>query len=276
MRQQGDRHEQRRHRQRARRPEEIDALQKADEKRRIAKRRQCAAHVADEQDEEDDCVRPVQPLCIGGDQRADQQHRRAGRAHDARERRSEREQRGVDGGRSGERPAKADAAGDGEQRKQDREERHVFLEDRVRNAVRRIARPEFRRERHEQRERPEQGDLAVVRVPEPWRDERDEGDRQQQPREGQPPRERQCRPAEFRRHRAALGGAVPGRGARSAFSRRMGDRGPFGRGFRAQRARRRHISNSVPPRLPQENSKGRGQRGCRGIILPFPALETLR
>ena len=63
-----------------RRPEEIDAAQEAEEERRIAKRRQRAADIGDQEDEEDDHVRVVAAVVVGAQQRADHQHRGAGRA----------------------------------------------------------------------------------------------------------------------------------------------------------------------------------------------------
>ncbi len=111
------------------------ALEEADEKRRIAERRQRAADVADEQDEEHDGVHVVPARLVGGQQRPDQQHRRAGRAHDAGERGAERQQAGVERGGADERAAHADAAGDREQREQDGDERHVLQQQRVRDLV---------------------------------------------------------------------------------------------------------------------------------------------
>ena len=50
-----------------RRPEEIDALEEAQEQRRVAERRQRAADVGDQEDEEHDHVRVVQAVVVGAD-----------------------------------------------------------------------------------------------------------------------------------------------------------------------------------------------------------------
>ena len=65
------------------RPQKIDAAQIAQKQRRIAQRQQQAAAIADDENEKDDRVGHVLPLAIGLQQRADQQHRRAGRADEA-------------------------------------------------------------------------------------------------------------------------------------------------------------------------------------------------
>ena len=73
-------------------PEEIDAAQEADEQRRIAERRQRAADIGDEDDEEHHDMHVVRPRRVGAEQRPDQDHRGAGGADDARHQRAEREQ----------------------------------------------------------------------------------------------------------------------------------------------------------------------------------------
>ena len=144
--------------------------------------------------------------------------------------RAQREQAGVDRGRSGERAAKADAAGDREQREQHREERNVLEHDRVRDVVQRLAGAERRRERDEERERPQRRDLAVVVVPELRREQRNERDRQQQAGERQSPEQRQRRAVEGARARALRSGV----GDRSECMR---NEGAAGRAATARRAR---------------------------------------
>src|SRR5262249_39758453 len=61
-------------------PEEIDAVQEADEQRRIAERGERAADIGDQDDEEHDHVRVVEPRRVGPDERPRQDHRRAGGA----------------------------------------------------------------------------------------------------------------------------------------------------------------------------------------------------
>ena len=77
-------------------PEEIDAAQEADEQRRIAERRQRAADIGDQEDEENDDVDVVRARGIGADQRPDQDHGGAGGADDARHRGAEQQDAGID------------------------------------------------------------------------------------------------------------------------------------------------------------------------------------
>ena len=63
----------------------LTPLQEAEEQRRIAERRQRAADVRHQEDEEHEDMDLVPPVVIGADHRADQQHRGAGRAHPARQ-----------------------------------------------------------------------------------------------------------------------------------------------------------------------------------------------
>ena len=163
----------------ARRPEEVDTLEEADEERRIAQWRERAADVADQNDEEHHRMHLVPPMLVGGKQRADQQHRRAGRSHDARERRAERQDAGVERGCTDDRAAHADAARDREKREQDRDERQVLEQYGVRDLMHGFRRTEYERERREQRERPPRSHLPKVIVPERRGGQRHQGDRQQ-------------------------------------------------------------------------------------------------
>ena len=67
------------------RPEERHAVQEAEEERRIAERRQRAADVRDQEDEEDERVGAVAARAVGPQQRADSDHRGAGRSDPRRE-----------------------------------------------------------------------------------------------------------------------------------------------------------------------------------------------
>ena len=55
-------------------PEKINTLQKPQKQRRITQWRQGTTRIGHDEDEEHDNVRPVQPVVIGADQWADQQH----------------------------------------------------------------------------------------------------------------------------------------------------------------------------------------------------------
>ena len=69
------------------RPEERHAAQVAEEQRRVAQRREAAAGVGDQEDEEHDDVGAVPAPQVRAQQRADEQHGRAGGAHPARQHR---------------------------------------------------------------------------------------------------------------------------------------------------------------------------------------------
>ena len=99
-------------------PEEVDAAQEADEQRRIAERRERAAHIGDQDDEEHDHMRAVPAPRVGADHRADQDHGGAGGADDAGDAGAERKQCGVDQRRAAQAARHEDAARDGVEREQ--------------------------------------------------------------------------------------------------------------------------------------------------------------
>src|SRR5207249_8771501 len=69
----------------AERPVERQALQEAEEQRRVADRREQAAAVGDNKDEEDDDVGDAFAGLVGAEERPDQQNRRAGGAEQVRQ-----------------------------------------------------------------------------------------------------------------------------------------------------------------------------------------------
>src|SRR5450432_3562317 len=64
-------------------PEEGNSLDIPDQERRVAERREQAARVCHDQDEERDEVSPMLTLMVGLQQRSNQEHARAGRTDDA-------------------------------------------------------------------------------------------------------------------------------------------------------------------------------------------------
>ncbi|MDT4849553.1 hypothetical protein FQZ97_836770 [compost metagenome] len=76
-------------------PEEIHALEEAEEQRRIAKRRQAATDIGHQEDEEHHDVDVVPAVVVGPQQRADQQHGGARGAHQRRQQRAQGQQAGV-------------------------------------------------------------------------------------------------------------------------------------------------------------------------------------
>ena len=112
----------------ARGPEEIDAAQEADEQRRIAERRQRAADIGDQEDEEHDDVHVVRAQGVGADQRPHQDHGGAGGADHAGERGAEGEHGGVAPRLAAEIAGDQQPAGDRIEREQQDDEAHIFGE----------------------------------------------------------------------------------------------------------------------------------------------------
>ena len=173
-----------------RRPEEVDAAQEAEEQRRVAERRQRAADVRDQEDEEHDDVdvvrgcrwraaagriitidAPVVPIRLASIAPMRQQRRVHGR-------------RAVDVARN------EDAARHGEQRQQQQDERHVFEERRVRQRRRSGGRSvPWSSQRDQDEQRPDRGDLALVMLPAWAQQQRTECDREQDADERERPDE---------------------------------------------------------------------------------------
>jgi hypothetical protein len=180
------------------RPEEIDAAQETKEERRIAQRRQGAADIGHQEDEEDEHVRVVAALPIRIDHGPDQQHRGAGGAHPAREQRADAEHRHVRRRRAGEIAGDADAAGDDEQCRQQDDERHVVQQGDVQQLLHRGTRTKGQPHRNDDRDAPRRRDRAVVAEPESRREDREKRDRQQQAGERKAPGEAKRRAVERR------------------------------------------------------------------------------
>ncbi len=169
-------------------PEKSDAAQKADEQRRIAKRRQRAANVGDQEDEKDHDVRIVLAGGVGADQRPDQNHRGAGGADDAGDCRSECEDAGIGARRAAEIARDQDTAGDDVEREQQDDEAQILAEGGVheRGQCRRHA--ECRGERQQCQRGPGESDLAIMVMPDAGKQQRSGRDRQQNAEERQRPR----------------------------------------------------------------------------------------
>jgi hypothetical protein len=74
-----------------RRPKEVNAVQKSDEKWRVSQRRESAANVRNKNDEKYDNVSFASPELIGPDNRSNQNHGGAGSADHTSNRRTKRE-----------------------------------------------------------------------------------------------------------------------------------------------------------------------------------------
>ena len=200
--QQQDGDEQHRHQHGPRWPEEIDALQEAQEQRRVAERRQRAADIRHQEDEEHHGVDLVAPPLIGLDDRADEQHRRACGPHPARQHRAEQQDAGVDDGRADQPAGEPDAAGHGKEREQQDDEGNVFEQRHMQHLEQGELPAEHDQEGQQEGERPEGRDLAEMVVPEGRRQQRKERDRQQDADEGHAPDEPERAAVQMRRVRA--------------------------------------------------------------------------
>ena len=134
------------------RPREGHAVQVAEEQRRVAKRSQYAATVRHNEDREQDRVHAVLTFLVCLQERADQQHGRARRPDERGQQAADRqEDRVVTRGRL-DVAGQVNAAGDHEQREEQRDELHVLH---ARGDERARARPHEHpdRRRHAQRKR---------------------------------------------------------------------------------------------------------------------------
>src|SRR5262245_45265607 len=165
------------------RPEERYAVQEAEEERRITERRQRTTDVGDEEDEEDDGVRAMAAPTVRTQERTDEQHRGTGGPDPRREHGPDRHERGVHARCPAQAAADVDPTADREERAEQDDEGHVVDDRDVRELVE-GGPPERRDERHDEHGGPSGRDLRIVMVPEDGREEREERDREQHPREG--------------------------------------------------------------------------------------------
>ena len=108
-------------------PGERDPFEVAEEERRVTERRQEPPDVGDQEDEEDHGVGDAGPLAVGLEDRADQEHGRAGRAEERGEDAAGRHERRVDQGRRFQVAAQADPARDHVEGRQKQDEGGVLL-----------------------------------------------------------------------------------------------------------------------------------------------------
>ena len=157
------------------RPRERHARQIAEKERRIAERRQHAADVADQEDEEDDRVFHTPALAVGLQQRTNEEHRGARGADERRQQRADAEEGGVGERRRLQVAREADAARDRVKAGQQHHERDVLLghSDEGRGPARQIEREDGQPERSGHHE------LVTVRFPPVWDPERTHGDGEQ-------------------------------------------------------------------------------------------------
>ena len=116
-------------------PEEVHALEEAQEQRRVAQRCERATGVGDDEDEEDHHMRLVPAVVVGADQGPDQEHGGAGRAHEAGQHRAQAQDGGVESRAAMQVAADVDAPRNGEQRGQQDDEGDVLGQQRVHHVL---------------------------------------------------------------------------------------------------------------------------------------------
>ena len=136
------------------------------------------------------------------DERTDEEHRRARRPHEVREHRPEREKARVDDRTPDEGAAHVNAARHNEKRPYEDEEGYVIDEQNVDDRVETGRDAEEPHERNRTAERPEDGDLAEVVMPEVGSEKREERDREQNARKRDGPGQTEFGAVETRRERS--------------------------------------------------------------------------
>lgn len=162
------------------RPPEGHTAQVAKKERRVADGCEAAAHVADDEDEEDD-VKCGDAILVHPNPRADEQHGRAGGADEVRQHRADEQEEAVRERRGLAFHADVNAAAHYEERADERDEADVF--------VRHVEHPPGRAQHEgvvERREEAEaDGDVMIMMLPPMLVEEGPERDGRQQQREGE-------------------------------------------------------------------------------------------
>ena len=173
------------------RPEEMYALQKAEEQRWITERGQGTADIRDQEDKENKDMRLALAPFIGPDHRPDQQHCRTGRSHPAGDHRADQQHGGIDQRCAPKRTNHPHSTRDGIERAEQDDERHIFEQERVQQLKGRERKPEQNGKWHEKTQRPESRHLAEMMMPEIACNQREDGNRQQNPDKGNGPEQAQ-------------------------------------------------------------------------------------
>ena len=152
---------------------------------------------------------------LARNERPDQDHGGAGGADDAGDQRAERQHGGVDQRRAAQRAGEHDAAGDDIEREQKRDEADIVAENGVGQERQRRVGAAHRRQRRQRQHRPEEGEFAVVVMPQAGKQQRPERDGEQNAGKRQHPRPRQARAVECGGVRPRVGSNVSWRQARA-------------------------------------------------------------
>ena len=129
---------------------------------------------------------------VGFQHRPDQQHGRAGGAHQRGQQRADGQQPGIQRRRRAQRAPDQNAAGQCIQREQQDNERDVLGHQRMRQQRQGGGTTEGNGERQQEQHGPQGGDLAEMVMPDARRKDREQGNRQQDAAERQGPAQTQC------------------------------------------------------------------------------------
>ena len=159
-------------------PQERHAVEEPQEERWVSERCQRATDVRHQEDEEHHGVGTVPPVTVGAQERSDEEHGGACRAHPRGKERSDRHDRRIHGGRPAERPPEVDPAADREERPEENDEGNVVDDHHVHELV--DGGPAVGEHKgNDHHYRPGRRDLGVVAVPEARREQREERDREE-------------------------------------------------------------------------------------------------
>ena len=168
-------------------PAEFHPLQKAQKQWWITQRREHTTDVGHQEDEEDDDVGLVLAVVVGTDQRADEQHGGPGGTHEAGQDGAEQQHARIQDGAAVQVAADVNAPGTGIEGREQQNERNVFGHGCMHERMQRRIAPMEPRKRDEKAQRPGQGDLAEVVMPDPGDGQRHQRDGQQNARKRNAP-----------------------------------------------------------------------------------------
>ncbi len=179
-------------------PEEINALQVAQEKRRVSQGCKGAADIGNKEDKEDNLVHTVFAVGIGSKQRADEQHGSTRCSHPAGQQCPHCQKAGIYCGRADQGSFQAHAACHSEQREEQDDKRNIVKQD----GMGRLKEGSFHAiddgAGNQKGHSPENGYLAEVIFPEMSKKKRSQGDAKEHAHKGDHPDNTQFLPRDMR------------------------------------------------------------------------------
>ena len=179
-------------------PEEINALQVAQEQRRVTQGCKGTADIGNKEDKEDNLMHTVFAVGIGSKQRADEQHGSTRCSHPAGQKGSHGQKAGIYCGGAYQRSFKAHAAGNGEQRKEQDDKGNIIKQDGMsrlkKGSIQTVDNGAGNKKGHA----PENGYLAKMIFPEMSKKKRSQGDAKEHAHKGNHPDNTQFLPRDMR------------------------------------------------------------------------------